>query len=188
MAKRHPSLVSLSHDHHHGLALALRLRQGDKALLNDGWTHDRREQATHLQKFYQEELRPHFASEEQVLFPAMKEHIPQSVALIDSLVRQHREMEDLIRTISSAGTVDPGGLLVSFGEILEQHIRLEERELFPMYEAVMPGGIARNIQVEIDRMQIGMKMEQNESPVAKSKTQGETLDRTQTSRTADRRG
>lgn len=39
MARRHEALVSLSHDRHHGLAIALRLPQGESALL-DGLTRD----------------------------------------------------------------------------------------------------------------------------------------------------
>jgi iron-sulfur cluster repair protein YtfE (RIC family) len=152
MAKRHPSLVTLSHDHHHGLALALRLRQGDSALLNDGWTHDRVEQGRRVRQFYESELRPHFQSEEQVLFPLMKENVDGSQALVDALITQHRGMERLIGGIENA---DGGGLdmiLTELGTLLGQHIRSEERELFPMCEEHMPPHIMEHIAREVERI------------------------------------
>lgn len=135
MAKRHPSLVPLSHDHHHGLALGLRLIQGDNALLIDGWTHDRTTQARIVQQFYEDELRHHFAAEEEALFPAMKKDIPASENLITRLIEQHRVMEDVIGRIQTAEGTVLADLLVRLGEALEQHIRAEERELFALYQS-----------------------------------------------------
>lgn len=152
MAKRHPSLVTLSHDHHHGLALALRLRQGDSALLTDGWVHDRHEQARRVADFYQTELRRHFLAEEQVLFPAMRRYVPAASELIDRLVLQHRQLEEIIDGVTGPSVRDLSSLLVRLGEVLEQHIRSEERELFPMYEDNIPGNAARHIQAELDAM------------------------------------
>ncbi len=152
MAKRHESLIELSHDHHHGLALALRLKQGDSALLTDGWTHDRAEQAKRVQRFYREELRPHFAAEEQALFPRMKKEIPASVSLIDDLITQHRSMEQRVARLSSSisGTMEKE--LVALAEMLERHIRLEERELFPLFERTISPGRAAEIGEAITRV------------------------------------
>ena len=142
MAKRHPSLISLSHDHHHGLALALRLRQGNNALLNDGWTHDRGEQARRVLKFYQEELSVHFRLEEEVLFPAMMEHVAHASSLIAALIAQHRTMEKLIDRLRGSELLSPDQTLMELGEILKQHIRAEERDLFPAFERDMPREVA----------------------------------------------
>ncbi|MBM2846705.1 MAG: Hemerythrin cation binding domain protein [Bacteroidetes bacterium] len=170
MAKRHPSLVSLSQDHHHGLALALRLRQGDKALLNDGWTHDRREQAKRVEDFYRAELCHHFIAEEKALFPSMRRHVPESSHLIDRLVLQHREMEEIVSHVSVAATHDLATLLVRLGEVLDQHIRAEERELFPMYEEKISEDVARAIQVEMDRLR-GSKGESQASSTQRREPQ-----------------
>ena len=145
MAKRHPSLISLSQDHHHGLALALRLRQGDKSLLNDGWTHDRREQARRALKFYQEELSVHFRLEENVLFPEMMKYVVHSSSLITTLIAQHRQMEKLIVRLQGSEPAPLDRTLIELGEILEQHIRSEERDLFPAYERDMPPQVANEI-------------------------------------------
>jgi iron-sulfur cluster repair protein YtfE (RIC family) len=135
MAKRHHSLVPLSQDHHHGLALALRLRQGDKALLQDGWTHDRAEQARRVQQFYERELRSHFQAEEEAVFPVLKEHSRRAGPLVDTLLEQHRAIEQLVRVIAQAKGDELERSLVALGEVLEQHIRLEERELFELYQS-----------------------------------------------------
>jgi iron-sulfur cluster repair protein YtfE (RIC family) len=133
MAQRHPSLIALSHDHHHGLALALRLRQGQRALLTDGWTHDRREQARRTADFFDDELAPHFAAEERALFPVLRAGVPVASPLIDRLIGEHRAMEQA-RASLAYPPEDPGELLTRFGELLERHIRAEERELFPLFE------------------------------------------------------
>ena len=156
MAKRHPSLISLSHDHHHGLALALRLRQGDSALLNDGWTHNRREQARRVLKFYQEELSVHFRLEEEILFPAIMKHVGHAASLITILIAQHRQMEKLIVRLQGSEPVPLDQALIELGEVLEQHIRTEERDLFPTYEREMP-------QQTADVMMKSLRQKGNES-------------------------
>ncbi|MER3524835.1 MAG: hypothetical protein C4326_12500 [Ignavibacteria bacterium] len=135
MAKRHASLVSLSHDHHHGLALALRLRQGDQALLNDGWTHDRDEQARRVQQFYENELRHHFRAEEEALFPALETRSLRSAPIVATLRKQHRELEQRIAALAQAHGDQLEHALVALGALLEQHIRIEERELFEIYQS-----------------------------------------------------
>lgn len=152
MAKRHPALISLSHDHHHGLALALRLRQGDKALLNDGWVHDRREQATRVLKFYADELRPHFAAEEEALFPALQHHSPTSSDLIRMLINDHRDIERIVGSLQQAPDRTLEDLLVQLGTRLENHIRAEERQLFPIFEGEIPEHLAKKIGEDVERI------------------------------------
>ncbi len=151
MPKRHSTLVTLSHDHHHGLALALRLRQGERALLTDGWTHDRKEQARRVQHFYRDELAVHFRVEEGILFPAMLKHVAVSSDLVSSLIEQHRRMEKLIGQLREALSSTLDSLLSELGAVLEQHIRTEERELFPMFEQYLPPNVAVRIGEEIRR-------------------------------------
>jgi iron-sulfur cluster repair protein YtfE (RIC family) len=136
MAKRHSSLAPLSRDHHHGLALALRLRQGPKALLVDGWTHDPVRQARRVLRFAEEELAPHFAAEEEALFPFLRMRAPELVPLLERLIGEHRLLETLLAQLASADGPPMPGLLEQIGEYLERHIRAEERELFPACESL----------------------------------------------------
>jgi hemerythrin-like domain-containing protein len=152
MAKRLPSLVPLSHDHHHGLAIALRLRQGESALLTDGWTHDPVRQAAIVAEFYRTDLRAHFAAEEEALFPAMRREVERTVPLLERLTAEHRTLE---RDIEALPGVPEAGLperLAALGALLERHIRTEERELFPAFEESVSGESAERIGLEIDRV------------------------------------
>ena len=151
MAKRHQSLIGLSHDHHHGLALALRLQLGDRAMLVDGWTHDRRKQAEKVVKFFDEELAAHFALEEEVLFPVIVCHTTDASALVTTLISQHRQMEKLAGRLRSETDVEQ--VLLEMGRLLEMHIRLEERELFPQFEQHVPETVAREVGQLLDRSQ-----------------------------------
>ena len=169
MARRHSSLVPLSHDHHHGLALALRLRQGREALLNDGWTHDRFEQARRVADFYARELVPHFHAEEAVLFPAMRSLVPSSQSLIGDLEQQHREIARLV--VNVAKEKDPAALdaiLTALGTILEGHIRTEERSLFPLYEESV---------TEDEKARVGRDMELLERAAHGSSPEGRDANR-----------
>ncbi len=135
---RHPSLISLSHDHHHGLAVGLRLSQGDAALLADGWTHDPAGQADLVMRFYREELVPHFRAEEEVLFPAARAALPQLGDLIDRLLREHRTLSSQIGSLPTLSGAELRAVLVEIGKLLQEHIRSEERVLFPACEAGVP--------------------------------------------------
>ena len=117
--KRHPALRQLSDDHHQGLVLALRAKKaaaGDDTLDVDSvW----QEVVTRFAR----ELEPHFRIEEQRLSPALLRHGEQ--ALIERLDCEHAELRQLAsRVIRNRQN------LARFGELLQQHIRFEERELF----------------------------------------------------------
>jgi len=150
MTKRH--LIILSHDHHHGLVLAWRLRQGERALLTDGWTHDRKEKAKRVQEFYRESLKLHFKAEEEALFPMIAEHIPTSSTLVKDLVNQHRMIEGLVSTIAQADGDSLNQALIELGTLLEHHIRSEERELFPLFEREMPAPLKARVDSDVERV------------------------------------
>ncbi len=58
---RHPSLVLLSHDHHHGLALALRCRKQALGQIKPMGAEGLRERAKEVFEFYRANLVAHFA-------------------------------------------------------------------------------------------------------------------------------
>ncbi len=152
MAKRHAAFIGLSHDHHHTLALALRLRQGEGALLSDGWTHDPLLQIQRVQSLLEVDLRPHFAAEEEILFPLVERSLPSLTYLVRALCQQHREVESLVVLLKSAGGADARGLLARVGSLLEDHVRREERELFPVCESGLTEEVLLNLGTEIQMM------------------------------------
>ena len=146
MPKRHPSLVPLSREHHHGLLLAFRLKHG---LPKTRQPHDGpQDQAADTVRFFQKSLAPHFAAEADILFPAIRAVQPQASALLDQLIQEHATMRELVNHIDQQLPDGPQlkVLLTSFGTLLERHIRCEERGLFPVYEAYVSEAEATRIE------------------------------------------
>jgi len=82
---RHPSLVPLSHDHHHGLALALRCRKQALGQIKPMGSEGLKERARELRDFFNVDLLKHFRAEEEALFPLMRGAVPESQAMIKEL-------------------------------------------------------------------------------------------------------
>jgi iron-sulfur cluster repair protein YtfE (RIC family) len=134
--KRAAELRSLSEDHHHSLVNARRLRQVASE------KKDAPEEAARaFLEFWQKDTSIHFRQEEEVLLPVLARYAgepdQESVVL---MLAQHARIRGLIMGLSDEVTgkgVRPE-TLQSIGEALEEHIRLEEREVFPLVEDVLP--------------------------------------------------
>ncbi len=149
MAKRHPALIPLSHDHHHGLALALRCRKHALGQLNPGDPAAMEACAAEASRFFSENLQPHFEAEETVLFPLMAT-LEESRELVARLEGEHRKFREMLaRSGDAAGRRK---FLFDFGDLLEQHIRSEERQLFAAFEMYIQAGDAERAGLEIKRV------------------------------------
>ena len=129
---RHPSLIQLSHDHHHGLALALRCRKQALGRIKPMGAQGLKERAEEFTAFFRAYLERHFKAEEEVLFPFMRAAISEAVPLIDELVREHAQLRAFSSRLQEKGGLSK--ILFEAGDLLERHIRREERELFPLFE------------------------------------------------------
>lgn len=128
--KRHPALHKLSHDHHHGLVMALRLKKGGPASPNDNWPTEREKQVESLLAFAKNDLFRHFTIEEEQLLG-----LASNPALDARLTQDHADLRELLSRIEMASNADE--LLKEFGQKLEAHIRFEEREFFPHLQDVL---------------------------------------------------
>jgi iron-sulfur cluster repair protein YtfE (RIC family) len=113
--KRHDSLKPMSRDHHHGLLFCWKNREGFKRRIHpDRIRH-------YADWFWQNHLVPHFATEEQHVFPVLG----NDNEMVKKALAEHRRLKrlfELERENSRAlGLIE---------EELEQHIRFEERVLF----------------------------------------------------------
>ena len=141
--KRATGLMGLSEEHHHGLVHARRLRRaasGEEA----GPT----EVARAFLEFWQKETSVHFRREEEVLLPVLArygEDVSQEPVV--KMLAQHARIRGLVMQLSDE--VADGDVrletLGSIGERLEDHIRLEEREVFPMIEETLPKAALKEI-------------------------------------------
>ncbi|MCQ4034384.1 hemerythrin domain-containing protein [Kaistella montana] len=117
--KRHEALVQLSRDHHFGLLLCWKLKEGLKKDISV------ERMSKYIVLFYEQNLKPHFAEEEETIFLILGNSHP----LIEEAISQHRELEKMI----SDGFETPEQIQI-FRDLLELHIRTEERQIFPEIE------------------------------------------------------
>ena len=147
---RHPSLVPLSQDHHHGLALALRCRKQALGQLKPMGAAGLRERAKELVEFFNANLVAHFRAEEEILFPLLRRLVPGSAVLVDELLGQHEQLRQAVPKLEAESGL--AKLIFDLGDLLERHIRKEERELFPLFEAHIDATQAETIGKELKRI------------------------------------
>ena len=131
--QRNKYLQPLSRDHHHGLLLCWKIRQGIKLNVEPERVKK------YLDWFWISYLKPHFEIEEEYVFPILG----KDNALVKQALSEHRRLkrlfenkDDLSKTIS----------LIE--EELEKHIRFEERVLFNEIEKVASS--EQLLQIEMD--------------------------------------
>jgi hemerythrin-like domain-containing protein len=157
--KRAPELRDLSDHHHRGLVQARRLRRaatGDEATMPE-------ETAEAFLEFWQEGTTTHFREEEEVLLPVLaryREDLLGREPVVEMLL-QHARIRGLVMGLSDE--VKGGSVrletLGSIGELLESHIRLEEREVFSTIEEALPEEALREVA---DRLEAKKTQPQSE--------------------------
>ena len=139
--KRHPALVPLSHDHHQVLVIAQRLRRATNATAT--------EISDAFLAAWESEEKQHFRLEEELLLPAYAAHGDPGHPVVMRMLQDHM----LIRRDAARLANDPSlELLHELGNRLADHVRLEERELFPLIEETMPES---ELQALGERLQAG---------------------------------
>ena len=136
--KRDANLVPLSRQHFRALVLCMRI-------------HRKRTARSVLQRemvaLYSDDVRFHFQAEEKFLFPAARR-----IAAVAPLVRELRAEHTRLRRAFTAArrrTLKSGELL-RFADLLESHIRKEERRLFEQCQKQMSseemGNVGRRME------------------------------------------
>jgi hemerythrin-like domain-containing protein len=91
-----------------------------------------RERAREFREFFAQNLVNHFRAEEEVLFPELVARLPESEEIVKLLVREHEQIRSAIPELERE--IGLAKLVFDLGDLLERHIRKEERELFPLFE------------------------------------------------------
>ena len=123
--KRSKELVPLSKDHHDGLLLCWKINYG---ISNNV---DVERILKYVLFFYEQELKPHFAQEEEYVFSLLPDNDPMKIEAF----AQHDLLNGLYARLKN-DTADMPGVLSSFANELNRHIRYEERQLFPYIERI----------------------------------------------------
>jgi quercetin dioxygenase-like cupin family protein/hemerythrin len=116
--KRHPALEPFSRDHNVGLILARRLMRNEASAV------------TEFQQAWQEELEDHFDEEERLLSPLLLEEMRARLFAEHDALRKSA-------TSASDGSLSQEGA-AKLGQLLDEHIRWEERELFEWIQQHVP--------------------------------------------------
>ena len=119
--KRHKALQPLSREHHHGLLLSWKIRAGFSKDI------DPKRIRTYANWFYENHLIPHFELEEIHIFSILE----AENELVKRALAEHRRLKRLFTDKD-----DDLKRLSKIEEELEQHIRFEERILFPEIQKV----------------------------------------------------
>jgi len=126
---RDPSLIPLSHQHQHALALCVRIDRAQPIRDADlsAWRAE-------IEQHFAEEISFHFSAEENVLFPEAR-RFPALNPLIDELIADHASLRESFSQ-AKARAMSSESLPV-FARKLSEHIRKEERQLFEQMQELM---------------------------------------------------
>ena len=134
--KRAPQLRSLSREHHEGLLLAWKIRQG----LAKGIALPRI--AGYVLWFWEKELEDHFRREETSFHAALP-----GAPLLQRMQDEHEAIEGLLHVLAQ---ISDEALLEEIAAKVHDHIRFEERELFPWIESELGAERLNALQVLVD--------------------------------------
>ncbi|MCJ8163304.1 hemerythrin domain-containing protein [Pontibacter sp. E15-1] len=124
--KRDKSLVPLSREHHFGLLFCWKLRQG----LKNG--ADLQVMRSYVNYFWNNILKVHCEEEEWMLNRLLPKEDPMQLQLKE----EHRLLKAMIDLIAEGSPMNKG-LFKVLQQDLVNHIRWEERQLFPYLQAVV---------------------------------------------------
>jgi hemerythrin-like domain-containing protein len=126
---RDKSLIPLSHQHQRALALCVRIDRAQPIRATDleSWQAE-------IEQLFEQEVRIHFAAEEQVLFPAAS-RFAELIPLVEELIADHSSLRESFDH-AKARNMSTESLPV-FAEQLSAHIRKEERQLFESLQRLM---------------------------------------------------
>ena len=142
---RNKSLVPLSRQHQHALALCVRIDRASpiEAAHLDAWQDE-------ITQHFQQEIRIHFAAEEDLLFPGARK-FAELIPLVEELMVEHATLrkefaQAEVHALSATN-------LRAFAKRLSSHIRKEERQLFErMQELLQPeelGALGAGLEIAL---------------------------------------
>ncbi|MDP2089641.1 MAG: hemerythrin domain-containing protein [Flavobacteriaceae bacterium] len=130
--KRDKALQPLSRDHHHGLLLCWKIREGFKRNIEVNRIK------LYIDWFYKEHLLPHFEVEEKYVFTILG----NENELTNRAIAEHRRLKRLFES-----STEIQGNLSLIEEELESHIRFEERILFSEIQNIATDEQLSEIQI-----------------------------------------
>ncbi len=136
--KRSKELETLSWEHHDGLVIAARIKNDLK----------KEAEPTHLIPYitdiYTNYLRHHFKQEEDSFLTPVKPFSEADI-LIKRMLDEHQQFAEIFAQIDPLDS-EVFVYVGRFGELLHDHIRFEERQLFPLIEELLSAEQLKEIE------------------------------------------
>ena len=132
--KRHKALIPLSHQHHDALALCVQI---DRKLSRSEDIRAARLLRRQALDIFELSVLGHFEVEEKILFPSVTDALPDP-QLIDQLLAEHVQLRAAFKQLEATADPDLADTLLALRELLDLHIRKEERILFESIQEYVP--------------------------------------------------
>ena len=137
---RNEQIKKLSREHHSSLLFCWKIRQGLKNNLQPQRIFD------YIQYYWQQNLQPHFREEEKILFAPIKDRQVQRAINEHKQIR--RQIEGLANNLAK---IDIQKNLGRIADMVDDHVRYEERTLFPHLEKKLNKEQLKNIGEQIQK-------------------------------------
>ncbi len=131
--KRHEAIIPLSHDHHQALRFATAMQKNASPTKRALQTLE--EKLNDAKRTFEIELVPHFTHEEEILFPIARGLSDELDKMIDDILEEHRVIKEAFNN-AELGNLEEN--LDRIGQLVEKHVRTEERVLFQKIQEVVP--------------------------------------------------
>ena len=136
--KRSKELAPLSREHHDGLLYVWKIREG----LKNNTPVSKLKEYTFW--YWKQHIKPHFFQEEKILLP----HMPANNELANRLKKEHEDIRELILNLDQ----EPDkSTFIELCNLVNDHIRFEERQLFPFLEQTLPPGELNDIFLKLEQ-------------------------------------
>lgn len=133
MRRRHEALHPLTHHHHHALVAAMKLKKAgtQKGELTLG------ELKRELRDFWDPGGQEHFREEEEIVLPVYSRYAELNIPEIIEMLLEHVQIRGMVQEVLDIPDVS-FERMNELGQLLEVHVRKEERVVFPMIEDAIP--------------------------------------------------
>lgn len=148
--KRSPHLKTLSFEHHDGLVMARKIAQSFKN------TDEPQEMIAYVQDIYLGGLDHHFKQEEESLFPPLQKYA-EAQPVLHQVKQEHDKFLELYQQVCK-NDGDVYTHIRVFGQLLNDHIRFEERIFFTLVEELL---------TEDKLAEIGIYLQREHRPLSK---------------------
>lgn len=137
--KRNENIKDLSREHHLSLLFCWKIRQGLKMDV------DIERIRKYVQYFWQQHLQPHFREEEKILFATIKD------SRVQKAINEHKHIRQQIENLADYSENNVRKGLSKIAEMVDEHVRYEERELFPHLERRLSKEQLENIGKQMEK-------------------------------------